>query len=117
MNSVGKNGENIAYNYLTKNGYNILEQNFKVIFGEIDIIAEKKNCISFIEVKSRMSKKYGLPEEAITIKKKNKIIKVAEYYIKKRRIKNKLYCFDVISIYFEKNILKELRHIKNAFNQ
>lgn len=116
MNNVGEKGENIACDFLVKNGYNILEKNFKLLFGEIDIIAEKKNCICFIEVKSRKSKKYGLPEEAITLKKKNKIRRVAEYFIQKRQLKNKIYRFDVISIYFKENILKEFRHIRNAFN-
>lgn len=117
MNNIGKIGEEIALQYLVKNGYIILEKNLKVTFGEIDIIAEKNNCICFVEVKSRNSDKYGLPEEAITQFKKNKIIKVAQLYIKKKHIKNKLFRFDVISINFEKCISRKIRHITNAFSQ
>jgi putative endonuclease len=116
MNNIGKIGEEIAVQYLAKNGYIILEKNFKVAFGEIDIIVEKNNCICFVEVKSRKSEKYGLPEEAITQFKKNKIIKVAQLYIKKKHIRNKLFRFDVISINLDKRISIIIRHIKNAFS-
>ncbi|MFW6149769.1 MAG: YraN family protein [Atribacterota bacterium] len=117
MNNTGQIGEDLAGQYLLKNGYTILEQNLKAPFGEIDIIAEKKNCICFIEVKSRKSNQYGLPEEAITSIKKKRIIKVAQLYIKKKNIKNKLFRFDVISIKFDRYLLREIRHITNAFIQ
>jgi putative endonuclease len=117
MNNIGKIGEEIAVQYLEENGYIILEKNLKFTFGEIDIIAEKNNYICFVEVKSRKTEKYGLPEEAITQFKKKKIIKVAQLYIKKKHIRNKLFRFDVISINFNKCISRKIRHIKNAFSQ
>lgn len=117
MNNIGQIGEHLASQYLSRIGYNILEQNFKAPFGEIDIIAEKKNCICFIEVKCRKSKKYGLPEEAITSYKKKKIIKVAQFYIKKKQIKNRIFRFDVVSVQFEHYLLKEIKHITSAFIQ
>ncbi len=117
MNNIGQFGEDVASQYLIRKGYHILEQNLKVPFGEIDIIAEKNNCICFVEVKSRKSKKYGLPEEAITSHKKKKIIKVAQFYIKKKKISNRIFRFDVISIQFEQHLLKEIKHIANAFIQ
>jgi putative endonuclease len=117
MNNTGQIGEELAIQYLTKKGYYILDQNFKVPFGEIDIITEKNNCICFVEVKCRKSKKYGLPEEAITSYKKKKIIRVAQYYIKKKHIKNRIIRFDVVSIQFDQHQLKAIRHITNAFIQ
>lgn len=115
MNSVGDNGEKLARAYLFKKGYRILEQNYKVSFGEIDIIAEKNSCICFVEVKSRKSNKYGTPEEAITRYKQKKIIKVAQLYIKQKRIKDKYFRFDVIAVVFDNSLLKEIKHITNAF--
>ncbi|MFW6148489.1 MAG: YraN family protein [Atribacterota bacterium] len=115
MENIGEVGERLASKYLVKNGYHILEINYTVPFGEIDIIAEKKRCISFIEVKCRKSQKYGLPEEAITSHKKKKIIKVAQFYINKKKIKHKYFRFDVISVQFEESLLKKIRHITNAF--
>ena len=115
MNSIGDSGEELARTYLFKKGYRILEQNYKASFGEIDIIAEKNNCICFVEVKSRKSNKYGMPEEAITHYKQKKIIKVAQLYIKQKKIKDKYFRFDVIAIFFDNNLLKEIKHITNAF--
>ena len=117
MENIGEVGENLARNYLVSNGYCILEINYTVPFGEIDIIAEINRCICFIEVKCRKSRKYGLPEEAVTSHKKKKIIKVAQFYINKKKIKNKLFRFDVISVQFEQSLLKEIKHITNAFIQ
>lgn len=117
MNSIGQIGEDIAVQYLTKKGYQILERNFTTVFGEIDIIAEKKNIICFVEVKSRKSSKYGLPEEAVTDRKMKKIIKVAQLYNKKKYYKNKIYRFDVISVKFDKGILEEIKYIEDAFSQ
>jgi len=117
MNNLGQIGEDLAIQCLIRKGYQILEQNFKVPFGEIDIIAEKNNCICFVEVKSRKSKKYGLPEEAITPHKRKKIIRVAQFYIKQKQVKNRIFRFDVISVQFDQYILKEIRHITNAFIQ
>ena len=71
MNSIGDSGEELARTYLFKKGYRILEQNYKASFGEIDIIAEKNNCICFVEVKSRKSNKYGsLKKPLLTINKR-----------------------------------------------
>ena len=117
MDSIGCIGENLARAYLLKKGYRILEQNYKVFFGEIDIIAEKNNCICFVEVKSRKSDKYGSPEEAITYHKQKKIIKVAQLYIKKKRIEDKYFRFDVITLIFDKHSLKDFKHIVNAFSE
>lgn len=115
MELTGNKGEGIACQYLIKNGYKILEKNFKVSFGEIDLIVNKNNIICFVEVKTRNSLIYGLPEEAITEKKKSKIIKVAQYYIKKKHLYNYLFRFDVISIKLKNNNLENIKFIKNAF--
>lgn len=115
LRKIGYTGEDVARAYLIKNGYHILEKNYKVVFGEIDIIAEKNNCVCFIEVKSRKSNKYGLPEEAITPYKKNKIVKVAQLYIKQKKLEKKYFRFDVIALNFDHNLLKDFKHITNAF--
>jgi len=78
--SLGNLGENLALKHLHKQGYTILERNFRSKFGEVDIIAQDGEVLVFIEVKTRWSQKYGPPEEAITPGKIKRIIKVSQYY-------------------------------------
>ena len=78
--SLGSLGEELAVKQLKNNGYRILEQNFRSKFGEIDIIAQEGGDLVFIEVKTRWSKSFGPPEEAITPWKIRRIIKAGEYY-------------------------------------
>ena len=77
----GKLGELAAEGYLKQKGFKILEKNFRCIYGEIDIIAFKKNTLHFIEVKSRRFLTYGEPLESINYKKIEKIRKCASHYI------------------------------------
>ena len=69
----GDLGEVIALKYLIKSGAEILERNYKIKTGEIDIIAKVDNELVFIEVKSRSNTRYGYPAEAVNYKKINKI--------------------------------------------
>ena len=77
---IGIYGEKYASKLLIRNGYNIVENNFRSKYGEIDIIAIKDNTLVFVEVKARTSIKFGKPEEAVTKKKLNNIVKTSEYY-------------------------------------
>jgi putative endonuclease len=95
---LGFDKEHKALEALIEKGYSILETNYSSRFGEIDIIAQKDNCIVFIEVKYRSSKFCGLPQEAVTKAKQNKIIKTAVSYIVERNIKDTDYRFDIIAI-------------------
>ena len=107
----GASGEVLAVNFLKKKKYIILETNYKNYIGEIDIIAMNKSVYVFVEVKRRLTQKYGRPIEAVNIRKQNKIKKVAEMYL---MMKNKSYAdvrFDVIEI-----IDDQIIHIENAFS-
>ena len=66
---TGKVGEELAVNYFSQNGYVILHKNWRHSHWEVDIIATKDNLLHFIEVKTRTTKKFGLPEESVTKKK------------------------------------------------
>lgn len=78
--TFGKNGENIACDLLNQNGYKIIDRNFRSRFGEIDIVAIDKDTLVFVEVKTRQSLRFGLPQEAVTPQKIYKIKKTGEYY-------------------------------------
>lgn len=111
--SKGKRGELLANDYLKKNGYKIIEMNYRNQIGEIDIISYKDNILNFVEVKTRTSFKYGYAFEAVNRKKQNKIIKTSMVYIKWKNIKNIQFRYDIIEVYLMGNI--KINHIKNAF--
>jgi len=78
---VGVLGEKIAANYLKKQGYRVHETNFRCREGEIDIIAEKDDCLVFVEVRSRTSNSFGSPAESITPAKVERLIVLGQIYI------------------------------------
>ncbi len=106
---LGKAGERKACAYLKKQGYKILERNFKNPFGEVDIIAEKDGDVVFVEVKTRLSDSYGQPSEAVTRARIKKYIDGANYYFSGRR-QDCIIRFDIIEI-----LRGEINHIENAF--
>lgn len=108
----GEIGENIASKYLLSTGAEILERNYKIKLGEIDIIAKLDNELVFVEVKSRSNNKYGIPSESVNYKKKNKITSIAKYYMLINNLYDIPVRFDVVEIYFGE---KKLKHIVNAF--
>ena len=77
---IGQRGEILGANFLQKQGYRILERNFRAEGGEIDIIAQDKNVLVFVEVKARQDNSFGPPEEAINEAKVANIVRVGEYY-------------------------------------
>lgn len=114
MNNIqkGKLGEEIATNYLVSKGAKILQNNYKLNFGEIDIIAKINQDIVFVEVKARSNLNFGYPAEAVNLKKQRKIRNVAKYFIVKNKLQRASIRFDVIEIYLKD---KKINHIENAF--
>lgn len=110
---TGKEGEDIAVNYLKSIGYSVIERNFECRQGEIDIIALDKNEIVFIEVKTRRNKKYGLAVEAVNDTKKKHFCKAVEYYLYSRNLQDDFIRLDVIEIYLSKGKVN-INHIKKA---
>lgn len=112
-NDFGTEGEALAEQYLKGKGYSILAKNYRFEKSEIDIIAKQKDSIVFVEVKARTGNRYGFPEEAISDKKKEKLIQGAEAYL----LENTLQCpirFDVMAITKLGNSI-EIEHIEDAF--
>lgn len=116
MNKVtyGKLGEDEAQKYLINHGYKVIERNYKLKYGEIDIIATKNKFIIFVEVKTRLSDLFGAPAEAVDMKKQQKIIKVAKQYLLRKNIYDYPCRFDIIEIYL-KDGKSKINHIEDAF--
>lgn len=112
----GRIGEEHACIFLQKSAYCILERNYRVRYGEIDIIAHdsKTNEIVFIEVKSRSSFRFGYPEEWVNQQKQKRIYRAARYYISKYQKENQCFRFDVIALLVQNSAIKDVLHIKNV---
>lgn len=110
----GKSGENLAAKYLKKNGYRILETNYRNRLGEIDIIAKDKDTIVFVEVKTRRRQFFVHPKEAVTLKKQMKIARVAQFWLKTMNKSDAPARFDVVSILSDQQT-HDIELIKNAF--
>jgi len=113
-NKTAKTGEDKAYKYLQDQGYKIIERNFRIGYGEIDIIATFQNCLIFIEVKTRTSDKFGTPFEAITFYKLKSLIKTAQLYKKLNPKLPDALRIDAVSVKLSQdNKVADIEHIKN----
>lgn len=95
---TGNYGEDLACEYLKKNGYKILERNFRIRGGEVDIVAMDGEYLVFVEVKCRYSHEYGLPVESITSWKIKYLLKTAQFYLLKINWNDKPYRLDFVSV-------------------
>lgn len=112
---LGKIGEDLACDYLLNHQYKILERNFQKRYGELDIVALKDNTLVFVEVKTRIGRVFGLPEESVTPRKLAEIKQTAAYYTMLHPELPSGMQIDVIAI--ELNVdetLKAFRHIENV---
>lgn len=113
--ALGKLGEKIALRYLEAKKYKILARNFRLFRGEIDIIALDQNALVFVEVKTRKSTDFGLPEESVTPSKQEQIKKIAQGFLTKNNLIETECRFDVVSLIQNEGKGFSIRHIQNAF--
>lgn len=91
-------GEQLAAEVLSRGGYQVLEQNFRCRYGEIDIVAEEGADLVFVEVKTRRGQSYGLPEEAVTWRKAHKLAEVASCYLDQHACSERSWRIDVVAV-------------------
>ena len=113
--SIGELGEDLACEFLTGKGYEIIERNYRYGHGEIDIIARHNDVLIFTEVKTRKNLEYGMPEFAITKNKQNQIRRIATAYLYEKGISETDCRMDVVAILFKKSGTPYINHIENAF--
>ncbi|MDR2868065.1 MAG: YraN family protein [Bacteroidales bacterium] len=111
---MGDSGELIARNFITSLKYNIRDTNWRYGHLEIDIIAENADFIIFCEVKTRSSKVFQEPYEAVNLQKQRNMIKAANHYMNKHNLKKEVR-FDIISIVLQNNS-PQIEHIPAAFS-
>ncbi len=107
-------GENFAVKYLENKGYKIIERNFRIRYGEIDIVGIQNNTLVFIEVKTRKSSKFGTPLEAITFWKLKDVMKTAEFYKHTHKNLPELMRIDAVSVILNQdNKIDKIEHVEN----
>jgi putative endonuclease len=112
-NELGKEGEQLAIDFLIKNGYSIRERNYRFNKAEVDIIASKKDVLAIVEVKTRSTNVFGNPEDFVKPKQIQNLVKVVNEYV----IENDLDVevrFDIIAI-TKSNVGFDIEHLENAF--
>jgi len=113
---LGRWGEDLAARFLTERGYTILEQNARNPYGEIDLVAQKGGTTTFVEVKTRTSKLFGYPEEAITPKKQEHLLASALHYLQTHPELGEDWQIDVVAIRKWRNEPPEIVHFENCVN-
>jgi putative endonuclease len=108
---IGKWGEQAAVDYLEQKGYALLGRNFRTPFGEIDIIAAHLGLVIFVEVKTRTSRSFGLPENGLTNQKIAHMLACAEYYAAENNLET--WQCDAISVEGKPGRDLEIKHFEN----
>lgn len=124
---IGRIGEELAAEFLQKNGYRLVLANFKVpigrnsrgvaVSGEIDLIALDESILCFIEVKTRSSDAFASPLSAVDLRKQRQITRTARVYRKIFQLQTKKFRYDVISIVLGKNNEPQIKFVKNFWNE
>jgi len=112
--ATGKLGEDIAATHLERIGHRIVERNFRCIYGEIDLVAEEGEEIAFVEVRTRRSATFGLPEESITWQKRQRMTRCALAYLSERQVKDRRWRVDLIAVQLERGRVTRLEHYRHA---
>jgi putative endonuclease len=112
---IGNMGEQLALNFLKKKGFRILETNYRCPQGEIDIIARQKECLVFIEVRTKANSAFGSPEESITMTKKRHLVMATNHYLQEQAKLPASWRIDVVAVEIEAdNKIKRIELIENA---
>lgn len=119
---LGKKSESIAADFLEKQGWSILERNYRCTLGEIDIIAERidevagafRKTIALVEVKSRRRRPGLRPEHQMTLGKRRRLVRLAKSYIRARRVRARVR-FDVVAVEWNAEEYV-VRHHESAFD-
>ncbi|HUT67798.1 MAG TPA: YraN family protein [Dehalococcoidales bacterium] len=115
---TGMLGENIACDFLGKNGYHIIEKNYRCPGGEIDIIARQEDTLVFVEVRTKTSRRFGTPEESITPTKMERLRTVAAHYGQNRNNLPASWRIDVVAIQMDsRGKVSRIEIIENAVEE
>ena len=112
---LGRRGELLAKRHLEDTGYEILEANYRTRLGEIDLVAQRDDCLVFVEVRTRRGGSLGTPEESMTAEKREHLIAAAQEYLQSRGVEESQWRIDFIAVEMDgRGRLRRVEHIVNA---
>lgn len=112
-NELGSFGEELAVDFLLQKGYKILARNWRFQKAEVDVIAQKKDILAAVEVKTRSTNDFGDPQDFVNSKKINLLVKAVDEYVQQKDLDVEVR-FDIIAITTNNKKL-EIEHLKDAF--
>ena len=112
---LGRLGEDLALKKIKKMGYRCLVRNYRCTLGEVDLVARDGDTLVFIEIKTRRGKSLEYAKEAVSMKKRRQLSKVALFYMRDHDCADVKSRFDVVAISLEGN-RREIEVVKNAFD-
>lgn len=112
---LGRYGEILASRYLRHHGYLIISAHYNCRLGEIDLVAEDKKHICFVEVKTRSENMKYAPADAVDSAKRQKIVAASQFYLKDYKM-NRQPRYDIVEVYFQNDEPVKINHIINAFD-
>lgn len=112
-NDLGKKGEQLAIDFLIEKNYSIIEHNYRFEKAEVDIIAQKKDILAIVEVKTRSTTDFGNPQDFVKPKQIKNLVKAVDEYVTVNDLDVEVR-FDIIAIVKEKDGFK-IEHLENAF--
>ena len=112
-NELGEKGEQLAVEFLLKNGYEIIERNYRFDKAEVDIIAKKETILAIIEVKTRSTIDFGNPQDFVKPKQMQRLVKAVDAYVTANELDVEVR-LDIIAIVKDGNQFK-IEHLENAF--
>ncbi len=112
-NELGKKGEQLAVDFLLKNNYTIVERNYRFDKAEVDIIAQQKDILAIIEVKTRSTVDFGNPQDFVKPKQIQRLVKAVDEYVTVNDLDVEIR-FDIIAI-VKQGKDYNIEHLENAF--
>lgn len=116
-NEIGKLGEDLAVEFLEKEGFKIFDRNYNFERSEIDIVAlwEEPTELHIIEVKTRSNTQFNHPEESLTEQQQENIARVTRFYLRERQLVSVPVVFDLIAVSLDDPNNPEIKHLEDIF--
>lgn len=112
---LGRRGEQLAARYLEREGYMILDTNWRCAGGEIDIIAQEGEMLAFVEVRTRRGSRGPTPEQSITPAKRSKLIELAQTYLQHHHLTDTQWRIDFVAVEMDRRgVLQRVELFRNA---